>query len=198
MLWLYRFAVPQTTPTPKGLSNLNRPSYLCGGLINHYNNNKNLFISEEYKQNSNLVLSVLYYHLFTQLSQGILQLLVACNKYIYLYIYTGTTRSKNLHIQVDNCSGQNKNRYFMAFCSFLVLIDWFVSVELSFLITGIVHGAISTIYFFTRTYTHWYWPIVCFTKIPFLQCNSIYFTTTFTVTKFRYLTISKWLLCFVD
>ena len=129
---MLRYEVPQTTPTPKGLSNLNRPSYLCGGLINHYNDNKNLFISESYNQDSNLVLSVLYYHLFHQLSFGIINYYFCC----ILTLVTGTTRSKKLHIQLDNCSGQNKNRYFIAFCSLLVMLDWFTCVELAFLITG--------------------------------------------------------------
>jgi hypothetical protein len=116
-LIIVRFEVPQITPTPKGFKNLHRPAYMCGGLINHFHNDRFLYMSETYPQDANLIISVLYHHLYYQL-------------------LLGTTRSKTLHIQMDNCAGQNKNRYFMAFCSFLVSIGWFDQVHLSFLLTG--------------------------------------------------------------
>ena len=109
--------MPQVTPTPKGFTKLKRPAYLCGGLINHFNSQRYLYLSETYSQDSNLIISVLYHHIFNQLNMQ-------------------TTRSKTLHIQMDNCSGENKNRFLMAFCSFIVLIGWFSEVHLSFLITG--------------------------------------------------------------
>lgn len=114
---IFRYEVPQATPTPKGMKNLKRPFYMCGGLINHFNSNKFLYLSESYAQDTNLICSVIYHHLFNELS-------------------VGSTRSKTLHVQLDNCSGQNKNRYFMAFCCFLVMIGWFLEVELGFLLTG--------------------------------------------------------------
>ena len=90
---------------------------MCGGLINHFHNDRFLYMSETYLQDTNLIISVLFHHLYNQL-------------------LLGTTQSRILNIQMDNCAGQNKNRYFMAFCSFLVYIGWFSEVYLSFLLIG--------------------------------------------------------------
>lgn len=141
----YRFEVPQVTPIPKGLNNINRPAYLCRGLIDHYQGAKFLFLSEAFQQDSNLSLSVLFNHLYYNLASGF-------------------TKSKNLHIQMDNCSGQNKNCYVMVFCAFLVQIGWFFSVELAFLLTGLlssISDILKKLYyialsysFLFRTYSH--------------------------------------------
>ena len=42
------FKVLQTTLISKKLLNLNKFTYLCSNLINYYNNNKNLLLSEIY------------------------------------------------------------------------------------------------------------------------------------------------------
>ncbi len=114
---ILRFELSHVTPALKGLNNLVKLFYMCSSLINHFNSQKFLYITESYPLNPNLVISVLYHHL-------------------YSLMQTNTTRSKILHIQLDNCSGQNKNRFIMAFCSFLVLVNWFSEVHLSFLLSG--------------------------------------------------------------
>ena len=92
---------------------------MCGGLINYFYNERFLYLNKKYLQNTNLIIFVLYHHLFTQL-------------------FLETTYSKTLYIQIDNCFDQNKNYYFLAFCAFLVYISWFIGVLVSFLSTSII------------------------------------------------------------
>ena len=55
-------------------------------------------------------------------------------------------RSRHLQIQMDNCSGENKNRTVFAFCGMLIHKKIYESVTLSFLIPGHTHDDIDQMF----------------------------------------------------
>ena len=51
-----------------------------------------------------------------------------------------------LYLQLDNCSGDNKNRFVLMFCAYLVHIGLFEKVKISFLCVGHTHEDIDQLF----------------------------------------------------
>ncbi len=60
---------------------------------------------------------------------------------------------RNLFLQLDNCSGENKNRFFLTFLAMLVQLGVFDRIKLSFLQVGHTHEDIDQL--FSRLSTLW-------------------------------------------
>jgi hypothetical protein len=51
-----------------------------------------------------------------------------------------------LHLQFDNCSHENKNKYMLAYCHWLVFNQVFRSITISFLLVGHTHEDIDQMF----------------------------------------------------
>ena len=60
---------------------------------------------------------------------------------------------RNLYLQLDNCSGENKNRFFLTFLALLIQLGVFDRIKLSFLQVGHTHEDIDQL--FSRLSTLW-------------------------------------------
>lgn len=60
---------------------------------------------------------------------------------------------RNLYLQLDNCSGENKNRFFLTFLALLVQLGVFDRIKLNFLQVGHTHEDIDQL--FSRLSTLW-------------------------------------------
>ena len=88
---------------PKGWINVDKIPMLCNGLINHATKlNQLTFFLPNIAQNPNLVISLLYHHLYSSFKQD-------------------KTRAPILYLQADNCYKENKNKYTMCFAALLVV-----------------------------------------------------------------------------
>jgi len=101
----------------------------CAGLINHATRTRNLFFSFPFHQhNPNLIISLLYYHIYTML------------------LVEKKTHPPELFLQADNCAKENKNRWMLAFCSWLVMLGIFTKITLSFLLQGHTHEDVDQLF----------------------------------------------------
>jgi hypothetical protein len=135
--FVYSFLLPQYAPFPKSWVRKYRLGIQCGGLINHATRTRNLvFHLSFYSKGPNLVISNLYHHLYTML------------------VIEKRAHPPELFLQADNCWRENKNRWFFAFCSWLVMTGIFVTVTLSFLLQGHTHEDIDQLFCpFAKKYT---------------------------------------------
>ena len=117
---------------PKGWINVQQLPFLCNGLINHSTGlNQLTFLLPTVRQDPNLVISLLYQHLYTEFKS---------NK----------MRAPTLYLQADNCYKENKNKYTLCFAALLVAWGWFDDVYMSFLPTGHTHEDIDRLFSFLR------------------------------------------------
>jgi hypothetical protein len=117
---------------PKGWINLKHLPILCNGLINHSLKHHQLtWFLPTTVQNPNLVINILYLHLYEMFSS---------NK----------VRAPVLYVQADNCYKENKNKWVMFFCALLVSWGWFEEVYMSFLPVGHTHEDIDRLFSYLR------------------------------------------------
>jgi len=73
---------------------------------------------------------------------------------LYLHLHTafteGKRRAPTLYLQADNCYKENKNRFVIFFCAFLIAIGWFDEIYMSFLPTGHTHEDIDRLFSYLR------------------------------------------------
>ena len=94
--------------------------HMCGVLVHGLDLYCHVWMDAHYKHNSNQVMT------------SIMKVLDDVK------IQRGTLLP-TLHIQADNCSRENKNKYMFAFCACFVALENFREVRLSFLIVGHTH-----------------------------------------------------------
>jgi hypothetical protein len=100
------------------------------GIIDHGNRKRMLYAHHPSRaQDVNSVLSMLWDYLCSTLPSIPLHL-----------------RPKTLYLQADNCYRENKNRFMLAFCSLLVYLGVFDSVQLSLLPPGHTHEDIDQMF----------------------------------------------------
>lgn len=121
--WCNPFRVPHCCTYPKGWLNTHRPKQHLFGLVN-YGEGSKLFIPhlEFWDHSANLHLS-----------------------FLFLYLRKLRFEDKlapNLILQTDNCSRDNKNRWFLAFFAYLVKLGWFQTVEIHYLQPGHSHDMV--------------------------------------------------------
>ena len=58
---------------------------------------------------------------------------------LYNKLKTISPKPPNLILHMDNCWRENKNQYIFAFCSYLIEVNVFVSIEMHFLPQGHTH-----------------------------------------------------------
>lgn len=99
-----------------------RPEVECAGLINHALRRRELlFHLPYYAHGPNLIITILYWHLYWMLR------------------VEHAIHPPELFIQADNCWKENKNRWVLAFCAWMVMRGFFRQVHLSFLLQGHTH-----------------------------------------------------------
>ena len=115
------YDVPHIIPVTKETSNLPKVSISAVGTINHSAQIRDyMFFLDEYKKDSNLMLTCFYLHILQHFS-------------------TTGNHPPILWLQADNCFKENKNRWMMGFCYWLVHIGWFREIMISMLPPGHTH-----------------------------------------------------------
>ena len=124
-----KFKLPQYVPFPKSWVRSFRPEVECAGLINHGLQKRELvFHWPSYPHNANLLLSILWHHMYRML------------------LLEQHAHPQELFLQADNCWRENKNRWVLAFCSWMVMIGLFRKVTLSFLLQGHTHADVDQLF----------------------------------------------------
>ena len=120
--------LPHQSYVPKSwLTKCHRPRLQIGGMIDHGNSCRFLFLHFGwYKHDPNLSLTHLYLHLADLRSRGL--------------------PSSIFCLQADNCYKENKNKTTFAFLSMLVTVGWFTQIEMYFLSPGHTHGDVDRMF----------------------------------------------------
>jgi hypothetical protein len=115
------YDLPHVIPVTKESGGLPKLAVSAVGTINHSAQKRDyMFFLDEYRKNPNLILSAFYIHILEHFS--------ATGKHPPI-----------LWLQSDNCFKENKNRWMMAFCCWLVHIGWFNEIMISMLPPGHTH-----------------------------------------------------------
>ena len=115
------FHLPSIVPVTKITGGCKRVSANAIGFINHSSGARDyMFFLEHFKKNPNLVLTSMYLHLLKHFESNV-------------------QHPPVLWLQADNCFKENKNRWMMAFCCWLIHIGWFKEVMISMLPKGHTH-----------------------------------------------------------
>ena len=120
--------LPHQRNVPKSwLSKCHRPRLQIGGLIDHGNPGRFLFLHFGwYIHDPNLSLTHLYCHLADLRARGL--------------------SSSTFCLQADNCYKENKNKTTFAFLTLLVMQGWFDQIEMYFLSPGHTHGEVDRMF----------------------------------------------------
>ena len=114
------FGLPHFTTTPKSQRGHALKVKLVGLLHHKIDNKLYLYtMTQEHQTGANHIIETLHRFLNSKRAEGPLP--------------------PKLYIQLDNCSRENKNRYFMSYCEMLVASLVFDSVEIGFLPVGHTH-----------------------------------------------------------
>ena len=117
----YGYDLPYVALTTKDTVMIDKLPVNAVRCINHSSGTWDfLFYLNNYKKNPNLILTALYLHLLWQFE----------NHKVHAPI---------LWLQLDNCFKENKNRWMLGFCCWLVKLGWFTEVMLSMLPPGHTH-----------------------------------------------------------
>lgn len=113
--------IPRLRPPLGGLTRKHRLEVRAGGGIAFsFDNTKYLFLSlASWSTTADVVIT----QLFEMISATVTADHAAC-------------RSRHLHIHADNAGKENKNQYIFAFLGWLLLLRWYDTAELSFLVVG--------------------------------------------------------------
>ena len=115
------YDVPHITPVTKESANLPKISVNAVGTINHTTHTRDyMFFLDIFKKNSNLILSCFYLH-------------------IIQHFETQPHHPQILWLQADNCFKENKNRWMLGFCHWLIHLGWFQEIVISMLPPGHTH-----------------------------------------------------------
>lgn len=105
------------------------------GVINHGSSTASFYVNlNMFPDNQNFICTAILYEVKRHLQES-------------------NNRPDTLFIQVDNCCPQNKNKIFLTFCSWLVSIKWFRSVQVSYLLTGHTHTDVDQLFCEMHTIT---------------------------------------------
>ena len=122
--------MPWKCNPPKCWTGMQRLPLNLFGIIDHGNKKRMLYAHHPSRsQDVNSVISMLWDYLISTLSKIPLNL-----------------RPRTLFLQADNCYRENKNRYMLAFCSLLVYLGVFDSVQFSLLPPGHTHEDIDQMF----------------------------------------------------
>ena len=115
------YELPHIVPVTKDTANTDKLTVHAVGTLNHSSQERDyIFFLDSYLKNSNLTITCLFLHIVQHLSKN-------------------SSQPPVLWLQSDNASGENKNRWMIAFVVWLVEIGWFVEVMLSMLPVGHTH-----------------------------------------------------------
>jgi hypothetical protein len=115
---------------------------------------------------------LLFYYLFPDLYVKGASDIVMTSLFETIKIVKNQEKHRNastLLLQLDNCKGENKNRYMIGFAALLVKWGWFRRVQISFMITGHTHEDIDRMHSIFRKA---FWAFGCFSPYHFLQIIS--------------------------
>lgn len=128
------YDLPHVVPVTKETASLPKLAVSAVGTINHSTQTRDyMFFLDEYKKNANLILSCFYIHLIEH--------------------FTSTGKHPPiLWLQADNCFKENKNRWMLAFCCWLIHIGWFREIMISMLPPGHTHIDIDQMF---STFSRW-------------------------------------------
>ena len=128
------YDLPHITPVSKETSNLFRISVDAVGTINHSSGCRDyIFFLKQYKKNPNLILTCFYLH-------------------IVQHLETTGSHPPVLWLQADNCIKENKNRWMLGFCEWLVHKGLFQEIMISMLPPGHTHIDVDQMF---STFSKW-------------------------------------------
>ena len=122
--------LPLFNPFPKAWMKLQKrfPIHI-GGIIDHGRQNV-LFHhpGEQFGKGPNIIISMLHHHIY------------------HNYLQVAPFRPRRLHLQADNCAGENKNCYVLSYLCLLVHLNIFSEVNFNFLPVGHTHEDIDRLF----------------------------------------------------
>ena len=119
--------VPHVAQQPKSTNTLVRPRIEVWGMIDHSNMQRVLVPHlSTFPHDANLTITLLYNELYRLRAEGKL--------------------SKVLHLQLDNCAKENKNRWLLGFFAYLIGIELFTQIVLDCLPPGHTHVDIDALF----------------------------------------------------
>lgn len=121
--------LPFCVPTPSSWKDLHLYKLGVHGIINHGLRKRTLYLHQgQFGCGPDFTVSVLHTHLHDVLTSS-----RAC-------------KPSTLYLQFDNCSCENKNKYMLAYCHWLVANQVFRSITMSFLPVGHTHEDIDQMF----------------------------------------------------
>lgn len=115
--------LPFRVPAPSAWKDLQLYKLGVHGVINHGLKKRFLFLHQgQFGCGPDFAISVLHIHLMMMLQD-----------------YAGSSRPHVLYLQLDNCSRENKNKYLIGYCHWLVSNKVFKYIYISFLPVGHTH-----------------------------------------------------------
>jgi hypothetical protein len=115
------YDLPSIVSVTKESANLPKMCVSAVGTINHSTSTWDyLFFLDQYSKNPNLILTCFYLHILDHFRKN-------------------PAHPSILWLQADNCFKENKNRWMLAFTSWLVHLGWFNEVMISMLPPGHTH-----------------------------------------------------------
>ena len=138
-----RYLLPNIQPATKTSTSIERFPVEAIGVISHSTSQREYyFYIPVWAKNPNLIITVLFLHIVTVFSQ------------------LDKKQPPVLWLQMDNASGENKNKWVLAFLCWLVQCGWFFEIVVSFLPPGHTHVDVdqmfSTLAIWLLTHTLWF------------------------------------------
>ena len=123
------YLLPHMYPVNKKLDKISKLEVDCVGALDDTHSRMTYFFfgKDEFPKDPNLIMTVLWTK-------------------IVIVIRRTRKHPGLLRLQFDNCWKENKNRYVLALCCFLVMMGIFSQVEISFLPQGHTHEKIDQIF----------------------------------------------------
>lgn len=124
--------VPRLRPPLGGLSKKHRLEIRAGGGVNFsLGNAKIVFLSlASWGTTADVVCTQLFEIIYATITSD-----------------SAACRSRHLHIHADNAGAENKNQWVLAFVGWLLVLGWYDTAELSFLVVGHTANEIDSIVF---------------------------------------------------
>jgi hypothetical protein len=114
--------LPFCVPAPSTWKDLHLYKLGVHGIINHGLKKRYVYLHQgQFGCGPDFAISILHQHLR------------------HVLLWPGAYRPSNLYLQFDNCSRENKNKYMLAYCHWLVANKVFHSITMSFLPVGHTH-----------------------------------------------------------
>lgn len=120
--------LPFRLPKPKAWNDLHLYPLGVHGIINHGLKKRYLYLHQgQFGCGPDFAITILHHHLSMVFS-------------------TSTKRPSTLFLQLDNCSHENKNKYMLAYCHWLVKCKVFRKIKISFLPVGHTHADVDQMF----------------------------------------------------